>query len=196
MAKYPTVPIPQFSQSVEVQYRTIISAFDGGNEQRRAKWTAPQYDVTLAYNALPTSHADTLWNFYRARRGAYEAFNFYLGEAEGQTYSWSSEYVATSPGGTTSFTMPCKNSTGWTICINGSALTTAQYAVDTTAGVDDADVLRITTSAPSSGAVITASFTGYPRIRCRFAEDSLSREQFDARLFRMGLKLKGLSPST
>jgi hypothetical protein len=42
------------------------------------------------------------------------------------------------------------------------------------------------------GAVITADFTGYLRMYVRFAEDRLSRELFQYRLYNVGLKMVGM----
>lgn len=47
-------------------------------------------------------------------------------------------------------------------------------------------------SIPVAGAVISCDLFGRQRIRCRFAEDNLSRELFMARIYRTGIKLKGL----
>lgn len=47
-------------------------------------------------------------------------------------------------------------------------------------------------SIPVAGAVISCDLFGQQRIRCRFAEDNLSRELFMARIYRTGIKLKGL----
>ena len=47
-------------------------------------------------------------------------------------------------------------------------------------------------SIPVAGAVISCDLFGRQRIRCRFAEDNLSRELFVRRVYRTGIKLKGL----
>ena len=110
MAKYPTTPIPSYEHVTQARYKTVISIFDDGNEQRRQKWTAPQYDVTLQYNAVPTSCMSTLWSFFESRKGAYEAFHYYIGEAWSQKYTVSGAYIAVADGAATVYTLPCKDS--------------------------------------------------------------------------------------
>ena len=103
MAKYPTNPIPSYEHVTQQRWKTVISIFDDGNEQRRQKWTAPQYDVTLQYNAVPTSYMSTLWSFFESRKGAYEAFHYYIGEAWSQKYTVSGAYIAVADGAATVF---------------------------------------------------------------------------------------------
>lgn len=191
MAKFPTTPIPSYSQVVEVEYKTIISMFDDGSEQRRAKWDFPKTNIEVYYNALPSSSINTLWDFYRARRGSYEAFHFYLGEAESQSYNESSMYVATADGASTTYPMPCKNSTITDLYVDGSSQGSSLYNVTSTDGVDDCDTLHLAFT-PASGEVLTVSFDGYPKYRVRFAEDKMSKELFERSLYKTGLKLKGL----
>jgi len=195
MAKYPTTPIPSYEHVTQARYKTVISIFDDGNEQRRQKWTAPQYDVTLQYNAVPTSCMSTLWSFFESRKGAYEAFHYYIGEAWSQKYAVAGAYIAVANGSDTVFTLPCKDSCALTLYKNGSVLSTTTYAVNTTAGTDDADTLSLAFT-PSSGDVLTADFTGYQKVRCRFKDDTLSRSLFEPGLYKMTVELKGLPPAT
>jgi len=58
-------------------------------------------------------------------------------------------------------------------------------------GEDGADLISFAT-APDDGARITMDFTGYLKVRCRFAEDMLDFQTFYARLVSAGVKLQGL----
>ena len=58
-------------------------------------------------------------------------------------------------------------------------------------GEDGADLISFAT-APDDGARITMDFTGYLKVRCRFAEDMLDFQTFYARLVSAGIKLQGL----
>jgi hypothetical protein len=76
MADYPTSPIPQLSFTKEIGFKTLISQFENGAEQRRRKLSQGKRLFTLVYNALTVAEAAILWNFYMARKGSYESFNF------------------------------------------------------------------------------------------------------------------------
>ena len=196
MAKYPTTPIPSYEHVTQARYKTVISIFDDGNEQRRQKWTAPQYDVTLQYNAIRTTAMTTLWNFFEARKGAYEAFHYYIGEAWSEKQTVTGAYIAVADGSATAFTLPCKNSCAVTVYQNGSALGSSIITVNTTVGTDDSDTLSLTGLTPSSGDVLTCDFTGYQKVRCRFKNDTLSRTLWERDIYKLVIELKGLPPST
>jgi len=195
MAVFPTDPVPSYEQVVKQKFRTVISLFDSGNEQRRAKWTAPRYDISLQFNALTLTEANTLWNFYSARQGSYEAFYYFVGEADNKSYSLSSEYVATADGASSAFNLPCKHSTITAIYYNGSPQSTSAWSISSTNGANGEDILH-TVGAPSSGAVITVSGDGHLKVRCRFANDEMSRSLFEYNLYKIGIELTGLGPST
>jgi len=65
------------------------------------------------------------------------------------------------------------------------------YTILTGGGEESADRVQFDT-APASGVIITATFTGDLRIKCRFKEDKLTRSNFIYRLFRTGVELYGL----
>jgi len=195
MAKYPNSPVPSYEHVAASRWKTVISIFDDGNEQRRQKWTAPQYDITLQYNAIRATAMSTIWNFFEARKGAYEAFHYYIGEAWGEKQDVKGAYIAVADGTATAFTLPCKNSCSVTIYQNGSVIGSSLVVVNATVGVDDADTLSLGMT-PSSGDVLTADFTGYQKVRCRFKDDTLSRSLFEPGLYKMTVELKGLPPAT
>jgi len=195
MAAFPNSPVPSYEQVVKQKYRTLISIFDSGNEQRRAKWTSNRYDITLQYNALTSTQADTIWDFFKSRQGSYEAFVYFVGEAEDKSYSLSSEYVATADGASSAFNLPCKHSTITAVYYNGSLQSTTAWSKSSTNGPDNEDILH-TVGAPSSGTVITISGNGHLKVRCRFANDELSRSLFEKNLYKMQVELTGLGPAT
>lgn len=190
MAAYPETPAPTFPYVIEPEWRTIVSEFDSGEEQRRQKWTYPHYNVKLSYYGLLSSAVANLYEFYQARKGAYEAFHFF--EPTDAT-SHTSVYVGTGNGTSTSFSLPGKETTGRHIYLNGSETTIVAFT--TAGGVDGSDLLKFTSSAPTSTQVITASFVGKLRVRCRFADDKLSKTNFEKQLFSAGIELKGLAPA-
>jgi len=76
MQTYPTSPAPSYSFGKQVQFKTLISAFENGAEQRRPKWSAGKHLFTLTYKVLNLTEVGTLWAFYLARKGSYEAFTY------------------------------------------------------------------------------------------------------------------------
>lgn len=192
-----TAPYPAYENVIAQRFKTIISVHDEGNEQRRAKWDFPRYDITLNYSGLDSSQMQILWNFYTARKGAYEAFYYYAGKAEGISYAWTSVYVATGDGTSTSipFCGISPTTVGISIYKNASILSTTTWAMTSTDGVNDEDTLTLKFT-PTTGDVITASFSGYLKCRVRFKEDNMSRSLFEYRLYRSGLELLRLGPTT
>lgn len=189
MAAFPETPVPTWSYLVEPEWRTLITPFDSGKEQRRQKWEYSKYNVVLSYYGQPSSASETIWKFFQARKGAYEAFHFF---DPLDPSSHVNLYVGTGDSTTVAFSLPGKQTSNHTIYVNGVA--TTDYSVSTAAGEDGSD--RITLgSAPSSSEDVTCSFLGKLRIRCRFEEDKITRDNFDKNLFSYGIRLKGLSPA-
>lgn len=192
MAVFPTfssVPMGE-PYAEELIFKTLISEFDDlGAELRKQKWLYPKRNIILKYDKITKAQGRTLWTFYIARSGAYEAFNFFTQ----LTDTYVSEYVGTGDGTTTDFNLPSKQASSYTVYLNGSAQTGGgvDYTFSSEGGTDGADQIAFT-SAPADGSRITVSFTGYLKVRCRFAEDKLAFETFYNRLFTSGLSLKGL----
>lgn len=187
MAQFPTTPVPQFPYDLVANWKTIISAFDSGKEQRRKKQLYAKYDVSLTYNVMTAANMALLWAFYQARNGSYEAFYFYTLESE----AWTGLFVGIGDAATVTFDIPGKTTSAQVIYINGVVQTTGHTHV-TGGGTESSD--RITfDSAPALNAIITCDFTGYMRIRCRFDEDKMTKSRFAGALYRTGLKLKGLA---
>jgi len=189
MATFPTDPAPIYPLVIEPEWKTLISNLDGGGEDRRQKWLYPKYNVRLKYSPLTKAEMQTLWNFYLARRGAYEAFYIY----DLVSMDHDGQYCATADGSTDIFDLPGKATSSQTIYLDGIEQTvTTDYSILTGGGESDSDRVDFV-SAPAAGAIVTADFTGFLRMRVRFAQDKLSREMFSYLLFNHGLELKGLS---
>jgi len=67
-----------------IQFRTLITLFESGREQRRSKGT-PRRRWTLRFRKDQVD-ADAIWSFYVDRRGAYEAF-LWTNPIDGRTYT-------------------------------------------------------------------------------------------------------------
>ena len=188
MAQFPTVPKPQEPYKLTLVWKTIISAFDSAVEQRRQKQTYAKYNVSVIYNALSGANFQTLWNFYVARKGAYEAFYFYTLE----TADWKGLYCRTGDGTTVTFDIPGKSTSAHTIYNNGIVVPPANYTILEGGGTEGSDRVTFNT-APVQNALITCDFTGFMRIRCRFEEDEMTKDGFKSAIYRTGLKMKGLA---
>jgi hypothetical protein len=188
MAAYPsTNPFPTWPYTITPRYKTLITEFDNGAEQRRAKWTFPKFDVQLGYTGLQTTAADIIYDFYRARRGAYEEFTFH--EVYPNT-SYTGLLIAyhTLPAQTT-FSLPGREASGVKVYIND--VETTAFTIQPTSGTDGRDLITLGATV-STGSVLTCDFVGRVSINCRFNDDNLDRINFDLRLFNYGITLKGL----
>ena len=191
MATFPEIGTQ--SLTVEPEFNTLISSFDGGGEQRRSKQLYPKYNVTLAYEKLEVVDVRTLWEFYMACNGAQEAFYIYdFTLFLEQTFNHVGAYCGTADGTDTIFDIPGRTTTSHTIYSDAVDVTT-DTSILVGGGSSDSDRVEYDT-APTEGIIITADFTGYLRIRARFAEDKLPRETFIEQIYSYGIKLKGLSP--
>jgi len=192
MAAFPEIDTQ--SLTVEPEFNTLISQFDGGGEQRRSKQMYPKYNVTLAYDKIEVADARTLWEFYLARDGAQEAFYIYdFTLFPEHKFVHKKQYCGTGDGVTTIFDIPGRETVSHTIYSDGVDATTST-SILVGGGNSDSDRVEYDT-APGEGVIITADFTGYLRIRARFAEDKLPRETFIEQIYSYGIKLKGLSPA-
>jgi len=191
MAKFPdNSEIGRFNpEDVKIRQKTLISRFDdNGREKRKRKWVYPKRDVTVKYEARSKANIATLYAFYMARSGSYEAFSFFLGLSQ----SYTGEYVGTGDGSTTVFNLPSRNATDYKLYADGTEQEEdVAYTFSEATGSDGEDKVTFAV-APDDGTRITFDFTGYLKIRARFAEDNMSYETFYNRLTYTGLTIRGL----
>lgn len=188
MEVFPSSVAPVYPASITPVWNTSVADFGNGAEQRNQRWLYAKYDVIQKYSHLTSTQAQTLWSFYQARKGAYEAFYFF------DTYVFDHEglYIATGDGSTQIFDLPGKSTSSQAIYENGTPMTvTTDYTILTGGGDGAADRVSFV-SVPASGNIYTVDFTGYLRAKVRFRQDSLSRENFMTTLFAMGVDLKGV----
>lgn len=187
-AQYPTTPVPAYPVEVITIWNNLTSQFDSGKEQTRQKNLYAKYDVNLTYKVLSETNMQILWNFYQARRGNYDAFYFYtLQESD-----WNGVWIAMGDASTTAFDIPGKSTSSQIIYFNGAAVSSSLYTIS----YGDGDLVsdRVTfTSAPATNTQITCDFNGYMRIRCRFKDGNLTRNNFTTTLCTTGIALKGVA---
>ena len=192
MAAFPELSsiAPEEPEQLQLQFKTLVSQFDElGTEQRKQKWLYPRRNVPLVYKGHSKADGLTLWQFYLARKGAYQAFNYFVGYSN----TYVGEYVGTGDGATTVFNLPAKTSSSYTVYKDAVAQEGGgtDYTFAALGGTDGADKITFT-AAPDAGTRITYDFTGTLKIRCRFAEDFQDYETFYNRAVDMGILLKGL----
>ena len=194
MATFPESPVPIYPLTISQRWKTIVTGMDSGYEERTAKWLFSKYDVNVKYNALSATDAQTLWNFYLAQKGSYDAFYIYdLSLKALITKAHVDQYIGTGDGSTEVFDIPGRSTSSQTIYIDSVAQTvTTNYVILTGGGTSSSDRVDFVTP-PDLGAIITADFSGYLRMRVRFADDNMSQDLFFASLYTCGLSLKGLA---
>ncbi len=182
MAAYPSVPKFNYSYGLEQSFKTLISEFDGGNEQRRRLLRFPKRSVTLVYKNLLKASRDTIHDWYSDYYGAY-------GDSSGNLFyffdqalrHWKDEYVGRGTGGALTLDLHSKTTTsGATLVIYeaGVAQTVdVDYTFVSGGGTEGADrITWIVGHYPATGCLITSDFNGYLRVKARFAEDGWSEE--------------------
>lgn len=192
MALFPAYSTVAYGNPVveEMQFRTLLSNFDNlGQERRKRKWLYPKRLITLQYSNISKTDGRTLFAFYIARSGAYDAFTFFKYELE----TYVGEYVGTGDASTTVMNLPCKTSSSRTVYLDGVEQTGGgtDYTFGALGGTDGAD--KITwVAAPAAGERITIDFTGYLKIKCRFKDDNMSFETFMNTYRTVGIQLQGI----
>jgi hypothetical protein len=188
---FPSSPAPTYSFIVTPEWKTLISQLDGGNEQRRSCWDFPHYNVSLAFDALKPDEFLALWTHYMSCKGAALAFNFWVPVID--TYP-EMLYMGIGDGATKTFDIPGKSTSAQTIYVNGQPQGSG-FTISYGTGVDGADQVTFTT-APSANYVIACMMTGFLRCRVRYAQDKLSKEEFQYLIYKSTLELMGLGPAT
>lgn len=192
MATYPESPVPIYPFSIEPEWSTIITPFTSGKEERRQRRLFPTFNLTINYYGLTAAQAQTIYAFYMARKGSYEAFYVYdLAILGLDSFVHNSLYIGTADGTTVTYDIPGRSTSAQKIYVSGIEIDSADYTILTGGGESNSDRVTFDT-APDSGAIITCDFSGAQRIRARFAEDRLSRELFTSKLYQYGVQLKGL----
>lgn len=186
MAVFPDVQAAYGSQ-IEPRWKTLISGYDTGSEQRIAKRQFAVFDFKLKFPSLSKADAQRIWNFYNARKGAFQAF--YIFAPESDTYE--SLFVAEGDGSRDVFDLPGKFTSDRTLYKNG-AMQSSGFAYLTGTGQGGVDQVEFT-APPAAGDIISIDMTCILRAKVRFKEDRLPKEFFDYLIYSYGIELVGLS---
>lgn len=184
---FPTSVRMEYPLDVEAEYATIVNTFGGDNyreEVRRSLHAFPMRRVGIKASNMFRDEVKVLWDFYTARRGAYEAFHFFLPTLD----YWTGEFVAvqTIPG-TTTFDLPGMSVDEPTLIVYDDGVITAITFSGGT-GENGADQV-IFAPAPVLGSIITADIYGQLRMKMRFKDDKLTKGMIELLLYQYKLEL-------
>jgi len=74
MSEFTSLPDFVFEESLE--YKTLISEFENGAEQRRRKWTSPLRKWRLRFNNRVKTDMQSVRDFFKSKYGAFMAFTW------------------------------------------------------------------------------------------------------------------------
>lgn len=185
---FPDTPVPVYPFDLEMEFKTLISPYDSGDEQRRSKWQFPKYNFNLTFDNLSLSDVRTLWEFYQTCKGAYDTVYYFLP----WTDAYMGLYMGTGTGAVGTYDFPGKSTSGHRVYLDGVLqVQGVNYWVLTGGGQGNADRAIFQAYVPA-GVVVTADMAGFLRVKCRFKNDKLSKRLFEVLLFTVGIEMKGL----
>jgi phage-related protein len=68
--------LPDFLIDEAVEYKTLVSEFENGAEQRRRKWQNPLSKWTLRFNNRTSAEMATVRDFFKNKFGAFMSFTW------------------------------------------------------------------------------------------------------------------------
>lgn len=189
MAVYPSTPIPDDGYPEWDEFATDIS--DGyalAVEYARQRREASIFHASPTYSDKERAELETLYAFFLARHGRYEAFSYFsfVGwDLSPVGTRWPDLLVGVHDGSTTTWDLPIKSSSSRTLKLAGATTTSFTFAAG--AGADGKD--RVTGLAGTAGDLITLDAVGLRWARMRFVADIMRFENFCNMLTRTGLEM-------
>jgi len=172
-------------------FKNLESEYEAGNTTFRQKWLYPRRSFNLRYNIITVTQALILYEFFRAQYGKYLPFVVFLPFSS----TYVGEYVAVGDGTTTAFNAPGKTLSAYVVKVAGITQTEGagdDYTLSASGGSNgEAQINFNAGSIPSAGEHITMNLIGYLKVVCRFAEDSMSFQNFYNRIVNTGITLRG-----
>jgi hypothetical protein len=184
-------------------FSTRVASHVSGREVRVALMSYPLYEfeavysglassATAAFAGLGSSSLQSLMGFFLQLQGQFGTFLY----ADPDDNSVTGQAFATGDGSTTSFTMMRSlggflEPVGWVTAIanvylNGTVQSSSSYSLT-------APNSLVFTSAPASGATVSADFSY--AFNCRFLDDQMDFEEFMASLWRLeSMKFRSVKP--
>lgn len=159
-------------------WSTAVQVADSGLEYRVSRWSYPVWDLNVQYEVLRNRaelrELDALWGFYCARRGAGLEFRF--DDPEDNTVA--DAQIGVGDGATTVFQLcrPLAEFVEPVRDIKGTPVVSVNGLIQAGGWVLAENGKVVFDAPPPSGAIISASFHFYFRVR--FLEDRLSATRF------------------
>lgn len=166
-------------------FRTLITEFENGAEQRRAKWAKPRVGLTFRFErgSLTLDDVADIWRFYKARQGAHQAFDV---PTFGRIATVESRYPGsgTALGVSDSQDFTSQATSRWNKIWVENAGGTQELFVITS--VVNTTTLQIR-SGSAQGTVFEVGNPIVPVIKARFADDIYSPEYLVALMSTLGI---------
>lgn len=154
--------------SLQDNYKTLVTEFESGAEQRRGKWDRPKATLRFQFDKNTLTHNDVadIWRFYQAKQGALRTF-------EVPTFGRITTVESTYPGSGAALGVADTRDFTSSAASRWNKLWVENAAGDlhevwTVASVVNATHLRVTGS--TSGSVFNLGDPVYPVLRVRFAQ--------------------------
>lgn len=194
MAAWPETIVPNYTLTITPKWQTLTTPLGQQNEQRTAKQSYPQYDVTVNFSVYPSfQDLMTIWNFQQARKGSFEGFDIYDPRGVHQSVfpPYEGLLVGVADGAADTYDIPGRSTSAHTVYFDAIIQPTG-WLMMPGGGRSNSDRLLFTV-APPEGTIITIDFTGILRIPVRFQSDRMDFETFEAAFSRTGaIQLHGL----
>ena len=167
-----------------INWNTLVTAYEDGKEQRRQKWSTPKRAYAIALKGRTNTIMQQVWDFYVARAGAYDTF-YFENPNESPKSMESSQTVATGTNDTFQFA-----NYPWIsgdIVVYKNSVASGDENTDWTIDKTNGRITFVANRLPEADAVIAADYA-FARV-VRFADDKLNRQMFNYKLFNSSLKL-------
>ncbi|MBI4227671.1 MAG: DUF2460 domain-containing protein [Candidatus Omnitrophica bacterium] len=174
---------PDFVYEPGDRFRTLVSEFESGKEQRRALWSAGLAQFLVRKRFVSSADIAALRAFFKARKGAYDYFWFDDPSDDQAT----NEAIGMGTGAQTVFTLaryPVQAAAGaFTMRVNGTPVSAALSN-------DNVNLQAKVTFAvaPASGAAVAGDYKFYYVVR--FTDDLLVRQLTSFNLHDVETKLQ------
>lgn len=173
---------PEFGLSESISFRTLMTEMEDGLERRRAKWSYGLRSYSLRLYAITDTAMNSIWDFFIARKGAYDPFLMKVPTE----YIITLEAIGIGNGVALDFILdefPIDTSANFQLYLNGSPAAATLH--NNFSG--EFSYARFSL-APGAGVVITGSYHFYFYVR--FVNDAMSRELMAYKLLSSGLEMK------
>jgi len=177
---------PPVASQLTDAYRTLISDFENGAEQRRSKWDRPRASVNFRFErgSLTLDDIADIWRFYKDKQGAFRTFEL---PTFGRLTTIESRY----PGSGTLLGLADTQDLTTSILSRWNKLflenAAGEYELFVITSVVNTTTVHVR-SGSLQGRVFEVGNPAYPVIKARFAQDIYSPEYLHALMTTIGIE--------